>query len=219
MCDYVIFRECSEGAEQLDALKLHKLLYYIQAWHLAFYKKPFFEGKFQAWVHGPVNRPIFDRFKDTKWIYTPFKEEDILNPKFIDSFNDDEKLHINTILESYSKFSGAELELMTHKESPWITARKGYVEVARCEVELNEEEMGNYYRARLEANVKTINSFVKNYAHMFKLFIRKERKKRNFMIWLEKDLSGEIKQEKSFLFTPKVPDCQQIKRDPVWDPF
>jgi uncharacterized phage-associated protein len=36
----------------LNVLKLHKILYYCQAWSLAFGRGPLFPGSnFQAWVH------------------------------------------------------------------------------------------------------------------------------------------------------------------------
>jgi len=46
--DFIIFRLTSEDIFGIPNLKLQKLLYYIQAWHLAFNDKPLFEGKFQS---------------------------------------------------------------------------------------------------------------------------------------------------------------------------
>ena len=43
----------------LSVLKLQKLLYYVEAWHVAFFNKMLFDDEFQAWVHGPVCVPIF----------------------------------------------------------------------------------------------------------------------------------------------------------------
>ena len=66
--DYVIFRSKAEGDADLSALKHQKLLYYIQAWHLAFNGTPAFEADFQAWIHGPVNREIYELYKDKKYL-------------------------------------------------------------------------------------------------------------------------------------------------------
>ena len=76
VCDYIIL-QLSEAGEYLNNLKLHKLLYYVQAWHLAFYGERLFDGGFQAWIHGPVNREIYDRFKETKSLYSEVDENDI----------------------------------------------------------------------------------------------------------------------------------------------
>lgn len=147
--DYTIFRLTIEDNKSVVNLKLQKLLYYIQAWHLAFYDKPAFDGKFQAWVHGPVNREIYDRFNPTKYLHSDITGEDILDLKATDGIDPDTKAHIDTILEFYAKYSGTELEIMTHREEPWIAARKGLPDTARCENVIDENLMKSFYKSRL----------------------------------------------------------------------
>jgi uncharacterized phage-associated protein len=150
IADYVIFRLISdEDQAELANLKLQKLLYYIQAWHLAFFDKVLFEGKFQAWIHGPVNREVYDRFKESKYLYSSIEIKDIQNVDLILDVTTDDRIHINTVLDSYAKFSATELEIMTHREDPWIQARKGYSDTQRCEKEIDEIIMKNYYKKRL----------------------------------------------------------------------
>jgi len=149
VCDYIILMCCS-GGENLNLLKLQKLLYYVQAWSLAFEERPLFEGKFQAWVHGPVNRDIFNRFAGEKTLYSPIDEGDItpgFNPET--ALSADDRLHIDNVLEVYAKFSGSELEAQAHIEEPWIRARGGCSPTSRCETELDEKFVGEYYRARI----------------------------------------------------------------------
>lgn len=43
-----------EMAEYTSRLKLLKLLYYVQGYHLAMFNTPLFREKIQAWTHGPV---------------------------------------------------------------------------------------------------------------------------------------------------------------------
>ncbi|MGH7271172.1 MAG: Panacea domain-containing protein [Polyangiaceae bacterium] len=69
VCDYVITK-ASEARMPLNLLKLQKLVYYCQAWHLANEGHPLFDGKFQAWVHGPVSRRLYDRFRNSKNLYS-----------------------------------------------------------------------------------------------------------------------------------------------------
>ena len=149
VCDYIIFRLKSEDEAQLSHLKLQKLLYYVQSWNLAFYSKPLFSGKFQAWIHGPVNRVIYDRFKDSKFIYSPINLSDIINPNITELISHENKSHIDVVLEVYAPFTDTDLEIKTHEEEPWLEARNGYVASERCEVELNENTMHRYYNARL----------------------------------------------------------------------
>ena len=47
----------------VDNLKLQKLLYYAQAWHLVFRGKPLFRERIEAWVHGPVVPLIYREYR------------------------------------------------------------------------------------------------------------------------------------------------------------
>jgi uncharacterized phage-associated protein len=52
IADYIIYKS-AENNEPLNLLKLQKLAYYAQAWHLALYDKPLAPGaRFQAWYTG-----------------------------------------------------------------------------------------------------------------------------------------------------------------------
>jgi uncharacterized phage-associated protein len=147
--DYIIFRSKTEGNSDLSALKHQKLLYYTQAWYLAFNGVPIFEEDFQAWIHGPVNREIYEMYKENKYLYSEMNLDDIKDPNVTESLTDDIKMHIDTILESYAKFSATQLEIMTHQEDPWIEARKGFAPNQRCENVIKNETMQKYYAARL----------------------------------------------------------------------
>lgn len=148
--DYIIFRLKSEGNEDLSALKLQKLLYYIQAWHLAFFGKKAFDSDFQAWIHGPVNREIYDFYKDKKGLYSEILFEDIKDRNSINELDTELKEHIDNILETYAKFSATQLEIMTHQEEPWNEARKDCESYQRCENIISNELMKTYYATRLK---------------------------------------------------------------------
>lgn len=147
LCDYIITR-CTEANVGLNTLKLQKLVYYTQAWFLAFYDEPLIKNSFMAWVHGPVCREIYDRFKDSKSLYSEITLADIL-PTFTYESVAPYVSHINSILEVYSGFSGSQLEEMSHNETPWIVARKGYSQFQRCEVEIDNEIMKSYFKSRI----------------------------------------------------------------------
>lgn len=147
--DYIISRLTSEGRHDLSTLKHQKLLYYTQAWHLAIHDNPLFEDSFQAWIHGPVNRTVYDRYKDSKSLYSLMSIDDTVNSSET-KLSAVEVAHIEEVLEVYAAFSPFELESMTHQEDPWIEARKGYSEFERCEVEISNDSMKNFYRKRLE---------------------------------------------------------------------
>jgi uncharacterized phage-associated protein len=151
-CDYIIVK-VRAAAESLSHLKLQKLMYYAQAWHWAFYGKPLFAGKFQAWVHGPVNRDLYDRFSKTKSLYSEITENDIRPDFDMGAVAEDEAAHIDSILEAYAGLTGTQLEEMTHYENPWIEARGERRPSERCEIEIDEYLMARYYAQRLESGV------------------------------------------------------------------
>lgn len=154
VCDYVIKKTNADEAMPLNNLKLQKLLYYIQAWHLAFYREKFFDGSFQAWVHGPVNREIYDRFNPTKYLYSDLSGKDIKDEDFLKRIDPEDQEHIDNVLDTYLKYTGAQLETLTHKELPWIAARKGYGKFQNCEVEIDNELIQAYYSSLIDVQDK-----------------------------------------------------------------
>lgn len=149
VADYVITQAKSEDKNSsLTNLKLQKILYYIQAWSYGIYQRPFYNDheEFQAWIHGPVNRTIYNRFEPTKYLYSEIDLSDLRNAPI--NIDDEGKEFIDFILENYMKFSGSELESMTHKEMPWKLARKGLSPTERCENIITPESMMAFYGKR-----------------------------------------------------------------------
>ncbi|WP_050636197.1 Panacea domain-containing protein [Candidatus Stoquefichus sp. SB1] len=130
--------------------KVQKLCYYAQAWSLALYDSPIAtDSKFEAWVHGPVNKTLWNRFKCFGWsefqLTEPERVREILNTKFSESQN---KI-LESVWETYGEFSADELEKMTHEEKPWLEKRKGIGKFESCNDEISESTMKEYYRSRV----------------------------------------------------------------------
>lgn len=148
VADFVIAKT-SEAGVGLNLLKLQKLVYYCQAWSLAFGRGVLFDGKFQAWVHGPVSRELYDRFAATKYLYSDVFTTDMKADFDSTRLSEEERQLIDAVLEVYAKFGGDQLEEMTHQELPWIQARGGLQPHERCEAEIDEAAMQSHYAARL----------------------------------------------------------------------
>lgn len=148
VADYIIVK-MSDADVYLNVLKLHKLLYYVQAWHLAFVGRRLFDSSFEAWVHGPVNRPTYMRYRATKDMYSPVTLSDVRQLFRITSVAQDAKRHLDAVLQVYAKYSDGQLEEMTHRERPWQLARVGYAPNERCTVAIADDVMRTYYAARL----------------------------------------------------------------------
>ena len=131
-------------------LKLQKLLFYVQAWHLALGAGVLFVGGFQAWVHGPANREDYDRFKDTHLMFSPLGFRDIRQSFKDENLSEGARKHIDEVLEAYGEFSGVQLEKMTHDELPWIEARGSLLSHERCEAVIKESTMESFYKRLLD---------------------------------------------------------------------
>jgi uncharacterized phage-associated protein len=67
----------NETGSFISNLKLQKLVYYTQAWHLALHDLPLFDEDFEAWVHGPVIPDLYHTYKHFGW--KPIQEEATLD--------------------------------------------------------------------------------------------------------------------------------------------
>lgn len=149
IADYVIrYANADDENISLSNLKLQKLLYYIQAWSYGINARPIFNGAFQAWVHGPANVDIFHRFKDKgKTLYSEITMKDIINTNpAIDTPENQEV--VDLVLDNYLKYSGADLERISHSEKPWRDARGNCGTWDRCETEITPDSMIQFYGDR-----------------------------------------------------------------------
>lgn len=150
VADYVIQRLNLDEKVDLVNLKLQKLLYYVQAWSLGITEEPFMNCSFEAWVHGPVCRALYDRFKMDKSLYSFITPSDMINANPQDCIEEEDRGFIDYILENYAGFSGTELETMTHRETPWAEARKGLEPLEKGNKEISNESMRSFYGEKWE---------------------------------------------------------------------
>ena len=139
IADYLLC-EARERGELLSNLKLQKLLYYADAWSLALFDEELFPEAFQAWVHGPVLVSQYHRFKDYKWhpITTEIDCPE-LNPKLV--------LHLNEIIDVFGSEPAVALELMTHREKPWLDARGDTPPTEPSNAKISKAVTKEFYRS------------------------------------------------------------------------
>src|ERR1035437_5552959 len=89
--------------KEISNLKLQKLLYYAQAWHLALYDAPLFDDKIEAWVHGPVVPGVFREYK--RFVWNPLS---VHGP--IPIFSGEVNSHLKEVIRVYGKFDAVDLE-------------------------------------------------------------------------------------------------------------
>lgn len=124
----------------MSAMKLQKLVYYAQAWHLAWEDVPLFEEKIEAWANGPVVRELYNQHRG-QFILKPPTFSELAKNKLSDA----QKETIDKVCEHYNPKSPQWLSHQTHSEAPWQNAREGVAELERGEQEITQESMCNYY--------------------------------------------------------------------------
>jgi len=135
----------------MSHLKLQKLLYYCEAYHLAYFNRSIIDEEFQAWIHGPVCRRVYDEMKAESILYSDIAFDNNSNPDYEIETNltSDQKQLLKDVLEILSTWTGFELETSTHKEAPWINARRGFGPADRCDTNISKEEMKEFYKNEL----------------------------------------------------------------------
>jgi uncharacterized phage-associated protein len=132
----------NETGSFISNLKLQKLVYYAQAWHLALHDNPLFEEDFEAWVHGPVIPSLYQKYRSFGW--QPISKDVAPElPNNISQFLDE-------VAEEYFACDAYELEQMTHAEDPWNLARGNLAPDAPSNEVIKKEWMKEFYGARAE---------------------------------------------------------------------
>lgn len=132
---YIICK-MNEKGKKINHLKLQKLLYYIQAWHLVYTEEPLIEEDFEAWLHGPVNRNVWNYYKKFSIMLDELPCEKNINI----NLTEEQEQIIDDVLDEYGTKSGYYLECLTHVEDPWKDARTKGENTIIC-----KEKMEEYY--------------------------------------------------------------------------
>jgi uncharacterized phage-associated protein len=122
----------------ISNLKLQKLLYYAQGWYLGIYDDPIFGEQIQAWIHGPVVPAVFQTYRQFKWTPIPVESGHVKIDKRTDA-------HVLAIISAYGKLTAVQLEAISHKEDPWIEARKGIAPQCPSNAVITHDSMRRFF--------------------------------------------------------------------------
>lgn len=121
--------------ELISNLKLQKLLYYMQGFHLAKFDTPLFEEDIEAWTYGPVVPSVYKKYKGSGNMGISPKEEPIV-------LNEQQEELFDKVFEVYGEFSAIGLMNMTHKETPWMNTSLSSV--------ISRDIMKDFFKKRFE---------------------------------------------------------------------
>ncbi|MEN5418299.1 type II toxin-antitoxin system antitoxin SocA domain-containing protein [Stenotrophomonas sp. TWI169] len=127
-----------ERTGEVSAMKLQKLVFYAQAWHMVWEEEPLFEEDFQAWANGPVVPELYAKHRGMFLVDSSlFADAEDVSGNVVDN--------IDKVLGFYGEKSGHWLSNLTHSERPWLDAR-GDTEIGeRSEALISKAAIAEYY--------------------------------------------------------------------------
>lgn len=142
------------SCSDITPLALQKLLYYAQGFFKAFTGEYLFHNNCEAWVHGPVYRSMYYKYKN--YGYNPIEENecdytDIELAKI-------EKEILDSVIRNFGCYSGKVLEKMTHAEMPWSITRAGLRDDESSDRIIEKDLIRKYFEAiKLKHNMLNIS--------------------------------------------------------------
>ena len=97
----------------MSHLKVQKLLFYSDSYHLAYFDKELISDKFEAWVHGPVSRRVYNSLKNQSVIYAEMsysqREDGVDVDNELDKLTSGQKVLIKGVLDELNQWTAFEL--------------------------------------------------------------------------------------------------------------
>jgi uncharacterized phage-associated protein len=123
-----------------STIKLQKLVYYCQAWSLAWDDVPLFDDDFEAWANGPVVPRLYNAHRG---FYEVRPGE--MGGGDPGRLNTTQRETVDLVLAYYGDKGSQWLSDLTHNEDPWKSAREGVPEGERSNRVISKESMLEYY--------------------------------------------------------------------------
>jgi uncharacterized phage-associated protein len=125
----------------MTALRLQRLVYYAQAWHLVWEDEPLFAERIEAWANGPIVPALYRRHKGKLKLQRSPGDPGRLTQGQLDS--------IEAVLDFYGSRTTSWLTELAQLERPWRDARRGIPPGERGEREIGKAALAEYYGSLL----------------------------------------------------------------------
>ena len=138
---YVLTLVDVDKGDIISNLKLQKILYYIQGYHLAYFNKPLFKDSIEAWKYGPVVVNVYREYKG-------YDREQLPTDNYnfnISNLSQEQKNLIINVFNIYNNFSASKLVEMTHDELPWKEAYNPSISK-----EISIDTMKKYFKTQVD---------------------------------------------------------------------
>lgn len=112
-----ILKLAKKEGYSVETMKLLKLTYIIHGWYLAFFDRPLFENRIEAWQYGPV---IPDLYHVIKRFGTNNVDINVIKLYSENKLEEEDSKFVKVIWNAYKKFNGLQLSSKTHNiNTPW----------------------------------------------------------------------------------------------------
>ena len=128
----------NENGDFMSNMKLQKMLYYQQGFHLAYFGTPLFDEEIEAWMYGPVVPSVYDHFKNYgRQGIDPGEGQEI-------SLKSEEEKLFTEVYKIYGAYGAIGLMDMTHCETPWKATPTGVGSI------IKKDLMKSFFKKRLK---------------------------------------------------------------------
>ena len=135
-----IFHALDEAAP----MALQKLLYYIQGVYSAVSGQLMFSETCEAWRHGPVYPKVYNLFRGFRYNPADDARFAVLRGKE-ELLSDSERHAADLVLGTFGRYGGRALELIAHKEEPWLKAQEGDGPDESSGAEISNDSIKEYF--------------------------------------------------------------------------
>lgn len=136
VADYFLSLVDEDSGDSVSNLKLQKLVYYAQGFHLAVLDTPLFGETIEAWTLGPVVPSLYAKYKEYK--YSPIPKPDRIDCSL---YEGRERELLDDVWNTYGQFSAWRLAELTHAEPPWKMARREVI---------THQALKDYFKTQIE---------------------------------------------------------------------
>lgn len=117
VAEYFLAKADESVGDGISNLKLQKLVYYAQGFHLALHGGPLFAERIEAWEHGPVVPELYHHYKGHGAGNIPAPAAS--DP---DDYDRASAELLDEVYDVFGQYSAWKLRNMTHEDRPWIDA-------------------------------------------------------------------------------------------------
>ena len=128
--------------------KIQKLCYYAEAWSLTLLDQDIADhSEFEAWVHGPVNRTLYQIYDGYGWNLLTITNYEEVKSRLELLFSPEQVEVLEAVWDTYGEYGADQLEALTHTERPWLEQRTGLGKFESSHNVISSNTMKEYYNS------------------------------------------------------------------------